>query len=159
MKKQSGVTLTEAAIVLAILSILGGFAAPMFENWESVVALRAEVSTLVGELHKARYVAIRSNEYVVFYYTDSGYKIFIDDGLDGGLREDWNHQSGEQMLSDVTFGKGVKIDLAESTFTSQRTRFSGSPGVKAGAVVLHGCCGNNTKIVVNSIGRVRVEKL
>jgi hypothetical protein len=84
---------------------------------------------------------------------------YIDDGNNGGNKEDYIHQSGEQVLSDVTLGDRIKIAIPESTFTSQRTRFSGKPGISAGAVVLQGSNGNKSKVFVNIIGRVRVEKL
>jgi prepilin-type N-terminal cleavage/methylation domain-containing protein len=159
MKKQDGVTLVEVLAVLVILTVLAGFTAPMVEQWKAKIALRAEVSKLVGELHRARCAAVRSNACVVFSYTENGYKTFIDDGFGGGLKEDLIQQPGERTLADVSLGKELKVVLSDSTFTLQRTGFTGRPGVKAGSVVLLASDGSKTKVVVNSIGRVRVEKL
>ena len=159
MRNQTGMTLVEVMTVLVVLSVMCGIAGPVFEHLNGKMALRSEVSRLVSEFHKARAFAIQKNEYVVFHYTEEGYNLFVDDGSGGGTKGDWNFQSGEEMLAGIIFQNGVKIHSEESTFTSNRTRFTGRPGVKAGSVVLIGKDGNKAKVVVNSIGRVRVEKL
>ena len=159
MRNEKGVTLVEVVSCMVILSVLAGMAIPTIDNMKAKLALHGEVSKLVEELHKARLVAIKSNAKVVFRYTENGYMTFIDDGNNGGNKEDWIHQSGEQVLADVTFGNQLKIAVPESSFPSQRTRFSGKPGITGGTVVLQGSEGNKSKVIVNAIGRVRVEKL
>ena len=159
MRNEKGVTLVEVVSCMVILSVLAGIAMPSVENMKAKLAMHGEVSKLVGELHKAKLFAIKSNAKVVFRYTENGYMTFIDDGNNGGTKNDWIHQSGEQLLSDVTLGDQIKISVPESTFTSQRTVFSGKPGISAGGVVLQGRNGNKNKVIVNAIGRVRVEKL
>jgi Tfp pilus assembly protein FimT len=114
---------------------------------------------LVEELHQARIVAIKSNAPVVFCYTDTGYRAFIDDGQGGGVEKDWLQQPGEQTVADIKLANRSKIVVEESSFTAQRTRFSGGPGISAGAIVVQGESGLKSKVIVNSIGRVRVEKL
>ncbi len=159
MRNEKGITLVEVVSCMVILSVLAGIAFPTFENMKAKLALHDEVEKLVGELHKAKLFAIKSNTKVVFNYTEHGYMTFVDDGNNGGNKEDRIHQSGEQVLSDVTLGNRIKIALPESTFPSQRALFSGKPVTSAGAVVLQGSNGNKSKVFVNIIGRVRVEKL
>ncbi|GEM_PF-4435212 len=159
MRNEKGVTLVEVVSCMVILSVLAGMANPMFENIKAKLALHGEVSKLVGELHNARIFAIKSNAHVVFHYTENGYITFVDDGKNGGIKGDCSHQSGEQILSDVTFGDRLKIVAPESSFTLQRAIFSGKIGVSGGTVVLQGSNGNKSKVIVNSLGRVRVEKL
>lgn len=159
MNNQKGVTLVEVVSCLVIMSVLAGVAFPMVEGMKAKLALHGEVSKLVGELHKARIFAIKSNARVVFRYTDKGYMTFIDDGKNGGIKEDWVPQTGEQILADVTLGEQTRISLPESSFTAKRTCFSGKPGISAGSVVLENSNGNKSKVNVNAIGRVRVEKL
>ncbi len=159
MRNQSGVTLMEIISCMMILGVLAGIARPSFENMKSRMALRGETSNLVSELHRARSLAIKTNEFVAFVYTERGYKIFVDDGRGGGTKEDWIQQPGEQILANVTLEERLKIVLDESSFTSQRTRFSRSPGLKPGAVVMQEHFGNKRKVIINVIGRVRVENL
>ncbi len=157
MRNQSGVTLMEVMSCMMILCVLGGIATPIIENTKSRIALRGEISNLVAELHRARSLAIKTNAFVAFCYTETGYKIFVDDGRGGGTKEDWIQQPGEQILANVALGERLKIVLDESSFTSQRTRFSRSPGLKPGAVVMQEYFGNKRKVIINVIGRVRVE--
>jgi prepilin-type N-terminal cleavage/methylation domain-containing protein len=159
MNKEQGVTLVEVVSCMVILSVLAGFAFPTIENIKEKLDLHGEISKLVGELHKARMIAIKSNAKVVFLYNETGYMTFIDDGNNGGTKEDWIQQAGEQVLSDVTFGDRLKINIPDSSFPSQRTRFSGKPGLSGGAVVLQASNGSKSKVIVTPIGRVRVEKL
>ncbi len=70
MNNQKGVTLVEVVSCLVIMSVLAGMAFPMFEAMKAKLALHGEVSKLVGELHKARIFAIKSNAKVVFRYTE-----------------------------------------------------------------------------------------
>lgn len=159
MKNERGVTLIEVVSCLVILSVLGGMAIPAAESFKAKLALHGEISKLVTELHKARITAIKGNAPVVFYYTDSGYRAFIDDGRGGGVEKDWLQQPGELTVADVKLANRSKIVIEESSFTAQRTRFSGGVGISAGAIVVRGDSGQKGKVIVNSIGRVRVEKL
>ncbi len=159
MNNHRGATLVEIVSCLVILGVLAGMAFPLIEKMKVKLALHSEVSTLVEELRKARIFAIKSNAPVVFSYTDKGYMTFIDDGRNGGHNKDWVRQAGEQVLCSKTLGNGIDIILPESTFTSHRTRFSVGPGISAGAVVLQDSEGNKSKVIVNAVGRVRVQKL
>lgn len=158
MNNEKGVTLVEVMSCLVVVSVLAGFAMPTIETFKSKLSLHDEVSRLVGELHKARLYAITHNSFVVFSYSESGYKTFVDDGRGGGNQKDWVLQSGEQVLSDITFDERIFIDTSQSSFASQRTRFSTKPGVSGGTVVLTDNKGHKNMVIVNSIGRVRVEK-
>ncbi|MFH0781609.1 MAG: GspH/FimT family pseudopilin [Pseudomonadota bacterium] len=160
MKNENGVTLVEVMSCLVILSFLSGIATPFFKDMMARQALNGATSMLVGELHKARSFAMTSNSPVAFSYTEGGYKTFIDDGQGGGTEGDWIQQTGEKVLANVSLlTDRLKISVDESTFTAQRTCFSGRPGIKAGAIVLQGNDGRKNKVIVNFIGRVRVEKL
>lgn len=159
MNNEKGITLVEVMSCLVVVSVLAGFAIPTIETFKSKLSLNGEVSRMVSELHKARLYAITHNSFVVFTYSDHGYKTFIDDGSGGGNKQDWVRQSGEQLLSDVTFSERILIDTSQSSFTSHRTRFSTKPGVSGGTVVLTDNKGHSKKVVVNSVGRVRVEKI
>jgi prepilin-type N-terminal cleavage/methylation domain-containing protein len=159
MKNEGGFTLIEIMSCLILVSVLTGIASPMFKTILSRQKFNGEISKLVGELHKARSFAMKSNARVVFSYTESGYKSFIDDGQGGGTEKDWVQQPGEKVLADVRFRDRYKIALDESSFPSQRTFFSGKTGVTGGSIVLKGDDGQKSKVIVNLIGRVRVVKL
>lgn len=155
---EKGFTLVENVVCLVVLCAMSAFAYPEIGKWNSKYNLQSETLNLVGALHRARCAAVMRNSNVIFLYNKNGYKIFVDDGSGGGTKDDWIHQPGEAVLADVSLDKQVKIDTGESTFTLDRTGFSGKVGVKAGTVVLAGSGGLKNKIVMNVVGRVRVEK-
>lgn len=153
-----GFSLMELITGLAIVSVLAVFAYPEVNDWNSGLTLNAETVNVVADLKRARNVAISRNAYVVFSYSDRGYLLFVDDGLGGGIKDDRVYQPGETILADCVLDPKVAILTGESTFTLARAVFSGSVGVKAGTIVLAGEKGKKNRIIMNAVGRVRVEK-
>ncbi len=158
MKSQKGFTLIEAVVCLVILCVMSVYAYPEVGEWKSKSHLKAQTAALVSELHRARCAAIKRNAHVVFQYNKSGYKFFVDNGEGSGIKDDWIHQPGEQLLHEVTFDNGIEIVVPESSFTLSRTRFSGRAGVKAGSVVISNG-GLKNKVIVNIVGRIRTVKV
>lgn len=154
-----GFTLVETVMCTIVLCLAGAVAYPQMKMWNTRQCLHSETLQLVSELRRARSFAVMKNQYVVFTYIDAGYKIFVDDGAGGGIKDDGMYQVGEQLLSEVFFPDGVKIISSESTFTANRAMFSGNVGVKAGTVVLTGGGGDKNMVIMNIVGRVRVEKV
>ena len=160
MGSQKGFTLVEAVSCLLIIGVMCGIAIPAYHAMMMRYRFSIETARLVDMFALARSYSTLKRYPVVFSYDQDGYQVFVDDGAGGGSAGDWVRQPGERLLADGDLrGKGLHIDVGQSTFTAQRTRFSGTPAIKAGSVVLVGADGSKTKIVVNIIGRVRVEKL
>lgn len=157
MKNDIGFTLVEVLVCAAIVCIVAGLASPAIGSFKARMALHEAVSDLVSGLHMARSVAIKRNDRVVLSYSEKGYKIFIDSGSGGGIREDWIQQPGEQTLVNATLDDRLEILMDESTFSLHRARFSRSPGIKPGAIVIKGDCGKKKRVIINSVGRIRIE--
>ncbi len=160
MGNQKGVTLLEIVSAMLIVSILSGIAIPTYKTWIHRYRFSTETGRLVDAFRLAKSYALTRNAQVVFSYDQNGYSIFVDDGAAAGVAGDWLRQPGETILLDCDLSQqGLKIDVDGSTFSSQRTRFSGKPGIKAGSLVLLGKDGSKSKIIINVIGRVRVERI
>jgi Tfp pilus assembly protein FimT len=161
MRNQKGFTLVEAISCFLIIGVLSGIAIPAYHAMILRYRFKTETSRIVNIFNLAKSFATLKKYPVVFSYDHDGYLVFVDDGAGGGNAGDWVRQPGEQLLAYCDLRRnGIHIDVDQSTFTGQRTRFSGTPAIKAGSVVLVGADGNSkTKIVVNITGRVRVEKL
>jgi Tfp pilus assembly protein FimT len=143
-----------------IIGVLSSIALPASRAMMVRYQFSTETGRVIESLKLAKSFAITKKSPVVFSYTQDGYLVFIDDGAGGGKRGDWVRQPGERLLAKCDLrDKGMHIDVSASTFSAKRTRFLGTPAIKAGSVVLVGADGSKTKIVVNIIGRVRVEKL
>ena len=153
-----GFSLIEVIVCLVVLCACSAMVYPEVQQWKENNTLRSQTLELVAELHGARKTALMKNIDVVVSYYENGYKIFIDDGNGGGIKGDRVYQPGEKLLRDRLFDNSVKISLSDSSFTSARALFSGKVGVKAGSIVLKGNSGGKYKVVMNIVGRVRVEK-
>ena len=104
----------------------------------------------------AKIQAIKENRYVVVQFAESGYKAFVDDGANGGIAKDWICQTGEREIA----GHSNMNDLVlTSNFPSDRMRFKGRVGIRAGSVIFSKDEKNVAKVVLSVTGRVRVEKL
>lgn len=154
---QRGFSLLELKICCAVFSILVAVGYPFLGGVKQSMALREEISALYTSLQRAKIEAIKENSFVVFQIIPNGYSIFVDDGARGGKKGDWIRQNGEHQLTHHCYQDG--ISLAKTTFTANRTRFNGRVALKAGRVILTNRDGFKTELVVNTVGRFRVEKL
>ncbi len=81
MRKDSGFTLTELMIAIAIISILTAFAVPKILGWLPEYRLKRASRELYNNFNLARANAISKNrEYVIFFDTANGIYQFVDSG-------------------------------------------------------------------------------
>ncbi len=156
MKSQTGLSLVELMTTVAVLAIVGMVSYPALGSWKIKEKMKAEIREMVGSLMKAKVEAIKANKFVVVQFSDDGYSAFIDDGANGGTEKDWICQPGERE-----FVRHTNIDnLTLSTnFPSNRMRFKGRVGIRAGSVTFSNDEKPFAKVVLSLTGRVRVEKL
>jgi prepilin-type N-terminal cleavage/methylation domain-containing protein len=134
MKSSKGFSLLEAMMVIAVIGILSAIAVPSIINQRNNAKLRDAVSMIRGNFEMARSRAIRENAFVPVLINADGYTIFIDDGP-GAAAGNWAPDGGEKILCDTKLPAGIRIDLAQTTFTDSRTRFNGR-GYSANAGIL-----------------------
>jgi hypothetical protein len=89
-------------------------------------------------------------------FSSSGYKDFVDDGANGGTAKDWIHQPGEREFINHSNVEGLMLS---SNFPSDRMRFKGRVGIRAGSITFSNNEKDVAKVVLSITGRVRVEKL
>lgn len=150
--KDHGFTLCECAVCLAIISITSVIAVPSFTKIIDKINYRSEITSIVLRLQQARMVAIQTNSPVVLQFEKDHYFVFIDNGEGGGRRGDWKCQENEKVLVLHNLGAGFELS---TNFSAGRTRFKGTPGMKAGTITLQNSDGLQTQIVVNTVGRIR----
>jgi len=153
MRNTSGFTVFELTIVLAILGIVASIAVPSFSRWRGEAKMRSAVNIMRGDLEVAKSRAVRENDFVVVDFVATGYTIFIDDNANN------SQDSGEQLLINRLLPAGVSIDLANTTFADNRTRFNGRGRVgNQGVVTLVNSSGAEREIDVNNrFGRITVN--
>ena len=105
-KKQSGFTLIELIIIIAIMSILAGIAIPNFLSYMPKHRLNGAVRQVMGDLMWARMQAVKeNNRFRVFFLDDHQYKILDDDNNNNSedSGELTNIKNIQREYSDVIF--------------------------------------------------------
>ena len=157
--KSRGLTIFEVLIVLGILAIVAVFVAPNIIGWRSNMKLRGAANNLKGDLEMAKARAIRENNYVVIRFDDNGYDIFIDDGAGvDGIRANWIPDGVELMLRNREMPPGVRIDLAGTTFSNNRTRYSSRGHTANGHTLLVNQKNEKIQVTLNRLGKIILEK-
>lgn len=160
MRNNFGFTLIELLVIIAILAVLSSIAMPAFLQWRSNAKLRDAVSSLRGDIEMAKLRAIRENEFVAVLFNTNNYMVFIDDGEGaGGVAENWIRDGSERILRIRQMPAGVRIDLGNTTFAGDRTRFNGRGHVgNQGLVTIVNTSGNQRTIDMNNrFGRISVN--
>jgi prepilin-type N-terminal cleavage/methylation domain-containing protein len=154
MVNRKGVTLAEILVCLAILSTLTAIAYPPLRSWSQQIGFRSEVALLVGYLQRAKIEAIKTNSYVAVQAGPAGYSIFVDNSSAPGEAGDWIRQAGERLVVDHHFNNGRTLG---SNFPKNRVRFHSSPAIKAGRFILTDTEGRKMEVILDAVGRIRVE--
>ncbi len=151
----------ELMIVIAIIAILGSIGMPALMHWHDAAKLRGVVNTLVVDLYKAKLIAIKDNSRNAIIFDSNGYEIFRDNGFGHALN--WNRDPGETLIKSRRFEthtSGIYIDLGATTFRNNRTGFNGRGHPRiTGRVIVVNSSGDRRSVIVNRVGRIRVEIL
>ena len=156
MKHDSGFTIVELLIVIAILAIISNIIIPSYIRWRSTDRLKEAVSVLWGDLGTAKSQAIRKNEFVAIVFSTDSYKIFVDDGSGSGTEGNYYHEIGEEIIQYREIPAGVHIDLSKTTFLGESTRFNGRGWIgKTGKVTFYNNIGEEKFVSMeNRFGRI-----
>jgi type IV fimbrial biogenesis protein FimT len=160
MRNEFGFSLLELLVIIAVFAILSSLATPAFLQWRSDAKLRDAVSSLRGDLEMAKLRAMRENEFVAVLFNTNDYLVFIDDGAGaGGMAENWIRDGSERILRNRQMPAGVHIDLSNTTFAGDRTRFNGRGHIgNQGLVTIVNTAGNQRTIDMNNrFGRISVN--
>jgi hypothetical protein len=115
--------------------------------------LQGVVGNLKGDLQAAKLMAIRESSFVAVVFAADSYRLFIDDD------EDWS-SAGERTLQTRQLPAGVRIDLAATDISDDRTRFDdrGLPNpANLGTVWIVNSSGEQRSININRLGRLIVQ--
>ena len=154
MRRNSGFTMYEMMVVIAIIAILATVTMPSFLSWLTAHRLRGASINLIADMEMAKIRAIRENTFVAVQFGTNQYRIFVDNGSGGGVAGDWIQNGSERLVIDRPLPAGVSIP-PELTLANQRVRFT-SRGLPADLV-------NAEELIplVNSAGRkdIRLNRL
>jgi len=121
MRKNSGFTVFELAVSMAIMAVIAATVLPPYLKWLRGHRLRGAVTNMMADLEMAKIRAIRENSMVAVQFCQDRYTVFHENG-------DTNYScvaTGRDVFRDRKLPAGVHIDLAHLTSTNNRTRFNG----------------------------------
>jgi type IV fimbrial biogenesis protein FimT len=167
MQKQSGFTLLELMVTIAIFAVISAIAIPSFIGWVPRYKLGGAARDVLAVLQKTRLQAVKDNtDYTITFNTaNEAYTAFIDDGagtpdedpVDGipdgranGLRE-----ATETLLVAKPLPSGINI--TGTTLTGNSVSFS-SQGLasEAGAINMQNARGETRRIQLQIAGGARI---
>jgi type IV fimbrial biogenesis protein FimT len=167
MKKNSGFTLLELLITVALISIVTAIAVPSMTSFTQNDRLTTNINTLVGHLAYARSEAVKRSQQVSICISsdsatctganfDEGWIVYIDADNNGSFTEDT--ASGEVILRAQQQLEGGNT-LTPTTFADQVTYDYRGFATSTGSFLLcDGRIGPHGKtITISPTGRVRLE--
>jgi competence protein ComGD len=148
MKKSKGFSLFELLIVLAVIAVVSVILTPGILGWRSNASLRGAAGNLKADLELCKAKAVRERSPVTVTFQTTHYQVTFTD-KDGNV----------QTLRNRELPGGVRVDLDSTNFTSlgDQTVFNGRGLPQAGSAVLVNNSGQQKRIIVSPLGRIRIE--
>ncbi|MGD9351680.1 MAG: prepilin-type N-terminal cleavage/methylation domain-containing protein [Desulfobacterales bacterium] len=118
MEKNSGFTLLELAVVIAIIGILSGIAIPNFINWLPKYKLKNAAMDMRANFNATRLNAVKTNAAwaVIFDTANNAYHICSDSGTNSA----WDGPSGDDTVEKT-------VNLSDYNAGVRFTSVSGGP--------------------------------
>jgi type IV fimbrial biogenesis protein FimT len=172
--KQSGVTLLELMVVLAVSAILLGIGVPSFAALVNNSRLASAANELVSSLHLARSEAIKRNSRVVMCTSSTGTSCAASDGWHQGwlLFHDANNNAARDAGEPVILARPALPAGLRATSEGSTARYiSYAPGGstkqisgawQAGTLTLCNeseASGTARRVIISSTGRPRTTKI
>jgi type II secretion system protein H len=148
MKKAGGFSIFELLIVIAVIAVVSAIVTPNIISWRNSAKLRGAAGNIKGDLEMSKARAVRERSPVTVTFTATNYQVTFTD-KDGNARTLRNRQ----------LPAGVRVDLGSTSFgaMNDQTRFNARGFPVAGSAVLVNTKGDQKKIIVSRLGRIRIE--
>jgi type IV fimbrial biogenesis protein FimT len=125
MRRQSGFTIAELLIVIAIIAVLAAVVIPGYLSYFPTYRLTSDVQELHGAVQLAKLRAIKENATVSLAVNTAtnAYIVFVDNGAGGGTPDNGNRDGTEVLVKSETVSDG--IDIYQTTFGGDVLQFNG----------------------------------
>ena len=125
IKDNSGVSILEVMVVIAIIVIMSAIAVPSYIGWLPKYRLSTSARDVLSDLEFARGAAVKENASVVFELNmvNDSYNVWVDNGALGN-RDNWNQDVDERSIRSRQMPLDVNISAV--SFPNDRVRFNGN---------------------------------
>jgi len=157
MRNNSGFTIIELAVVIAIVGIMAGIAVPNFVGWLPKYRLSSSADDIQALVQNARLRAVKENAHVAVLLDpdndglDGDYMAFVDEN------SDWNKDAGEALVMQGEVSSGIRI--TGTGYASNRFSFN-SRGLcleGSGSVTLRNSKGKTKTVNIEMTGSSRIN--
>jgi prepilin-type N-terminal cleavage/methylation domain-containing protein len=154
LHRDSGFSLLEVMVVMAIMLIIASISMPPFLRWRTDAQLRGAASNLRGDLELAKLRAVRENSFVAVLFNANDYIIFVDNGASAG---DWVEDADEIQIRNGQLPEGVYI-VVPTALADDRTRFDGrGTAENSGTIIVQNIRGKQKQISINRLGIINLQ--
>ncbi|MFZ0613402.1 MAG: GspH/FimT family pseudopilin [Desulfobacterales bacterium] len=157
MRNNSGFTLIELAVVIAIVGILAGIAVPNFVGWLPKYRLNSSADDIQSLVQNARLRAVKENAHVAVLFDPDNdgqlgdYLAFVD------ANSDWNLDAGEVVVMRGEVSSGIRI--TGTGYANDRFSFN-SRGLcleGSGSISLRNSKGKTKTVAIEMTGSSRIN--
>jgi len=146
-KRESGFTLTELMVTIAVFGILASIAIPTFMSLMPGMRLNGAARQVMGDLMAARMKAVKeNNRFRVFFIDNHQYKILDDD----------NNNNAENA-GEWTQTKDIQNEYHDVTFSSTANPIYYPRGTAYGTTITLTNSSGSKTVKVAITGRVKIE--
>lgn len=151
-KNESGFTLAELMVTIAVLAVMAMIAIPAFMSWMPGMRLNGAARQIMGDLMAARMKAVKLNQKTkVFFDNDHQYRICNDANNDGTVDDgegDVKNRDIQNEYHDVTFD-----NKSDPVFFPRGT----GPTPSCTITVTSSATGQSKLVKAHLTGRVKIE--
>jgi len=161
--KNSGFSVMELMITIAVIGLLAAIAIPNMIGWRSGARLQGAVENLRGDLQLAKLKAVQENTFVAVLFSGTEYLIFtdiVDVGTGNDAGEFVGGTPGERLLRRRQLETSVSIDLGSTGFGGNLYARFNNRGLPEddGAVVIISSGGKPPRTIrLSRLGRIDIQ--